>query len=149
MTNPVVAVGAVAAPLVGGWALLRGVLRRGRRGAKEAGKEKAEAEGGVAFCCERVCTSEALLRRLGSLAKARSRAQSPSASRAHVLCAAFLAQDPTPNTCVTVCGLSAVEACTEACQRAVCSGTHSVPAWNDACLRRCATGCLSLQGISS
>ena len=80
MMNPVLAVGAVAAPLVGGWALLRGVLRRGRRGAKEAGKEKAEAEGGVAFCCERVCTSEALLRRLGSLAKARGCALSTRAT---------------------------------------------------------------------
>ncbi len=35
------------------------------------------------FVCERVCTSDRLLRRMGGLSK-----------------------DPTPNTCVTVCGIS-------------------------------------------
>ena len=34
------------------------------------------------FVCERVCTSDRLLRRMGGLSK-----------------------DPTPNTCVTVCGV--------------------------------------------
>jgi len=59
----------VAAPLAAGAVLLRGVLRKGgKRKAEEGGKE---AEGGAAFACERVCTSESLLRRLGSLAKAR------------------------------------------------------------------------------
>ena len=50
-------------------------------------------------------------------------------------------QDPTPNTCVTVCGASRDDACGEACQRAVCASLHQVPAWNDACLKRCATEC--------
>ncbi|KAK9817079.1 hypothetical protein WJX72_009216 [[Myrmecia] bisecta] len=71
------------------------------------------------FVCERVCTSDRLLRRMGGLSK-----------------------DPTPNTCVTVCGASEEDACTEACQRAVCTNTHQVPAWNDACLKRCQTECL-------
>lgn len=103
-------------------------------------------------------------------------------------------QEPTPNTCVTVCGISsasgpaclqtlgvsccasgcaagrwahahraraATDACTEACQRAVCLNTHQVcapalcwtrctltvprttqvPAWNDQCLKRCTLEC--------
>ena len=95
---------------------------------------------------------------------------------------ARLSQDPTPSTCVTVCGVSgalqgqgcgeggqwanatppaaaqhaatpatppphpppklvADDSCAEACQRAVCANMHQVPAWNDACLKRCATEC--------
>ncbi|KAK9866692.1 hypothetical protein WJX84_004268 [Apatococcus fuscideae] len=65
------------------------------------------------FVCERVCTSDSLLRRMGGLSK-----------------------DPTPNTCVTVCGTSTHDACVDACQRAVCANMHQVPAWNDACLKR-------------
>ena len=38
-------------------------------------------------------------------------------------------------------GGAAVDACTEACQRAVCTNTHQVPAWNDACLKRCTSEC--------
>ncbi|EEH52606.1 uncharacterized protein MICPUCDRAFT_53151 [Micromonas pusilla CCMP1545] len=52
------------------------------------------------------------------------------------------AQDPTPNTCVTVCGSSGIDACTEACQRSVCSAPHSVPSWNDQCNKRCTQECL-------
>lgn len=56
-----------------------------------------------AFVCERVCTSPRLLRRMGGLSK-----------------------DPTPNTCVTVCGTSGEDACVDACQRAVCANMHQV-----------------------
>lgn len=116
------------------------------------------------FVCERVCTSDRLLRRMGGLSK-----------------------DPTPNTCVTVCGISgqsflpfgpcatagslhanlqsipqpcgdwangqchmrsvwltwalfrhaATDSCEDACQRAVCANMHQVPAWNQSCLKRC------------
>jgi hypothetical protein len=66
--------------------LLRGVLRKGgKRKAEE--DSKREAEGGVAFSCERVCTSDSLLKRLGSLAKARrlTAACDCCAVRAHAL----------------------------------------------------------------
>ncbi|CAD7697487.1 unnamed protein product [Ostreobium quekettii] len=73
----------------------------------------------LSFFCERVCTSDRLLRRMGGLSK-----------------------DPTPGTCVTVCGVSDADACTDACQRAVCINMHQVPAWNEACVTRCTNECL-------
>ena len=54
--------------------LLRGVF--GRRSTHRRGKNDEDStreEGSLAFTCERVCTSEALLKRLGSLAKVRRR----------------------------------------------------------------------------
>jgi hypothetical protein len=63
----------LAAPPLGGLAalLLRGAFRRkgSRRSKKD--EEAARDETGLSFCCERVCTSDQLLKRLGSLAKAR------------------------------------------------------------------------------
>jgi len=53
-----------------------------------------------------------------------------------------LAKDVTPNTCVTVCGVSRLDSCTDACQRVVCNNVHQVPAWNDNCLKRCTTECI-------
>ena len=50
-------------------------------------------------------------------------------------------QDATPNTCVTVCGTSQEDACTDACQRAVCTTVHQVPAWNEDCLKHCRLEC--------
>jgi len=47
-------------------------------------------------------------------------------SRLNLLSPVPSPQDPTPNTCVTVCGTSGIDACTEACQRSVCSIPHSV-----------------------
>jgi hypothetical protein len=121
------------------------------------GDDAAAGEGG--FVCERVCTSDRLLRRLGKLAK-----------------------DPTHNSCITVCGVSGAaaglmgrwprvrrarmrrrsgcsatappnpsnplvappghDACVEACQRSVCSIPHQVPAWNESCLKRCTSECM-------
>ena len=37
---------------------------------------------------------------------------------------------------------AAQDACTEACQQAVCTDVHQVPAWNDACLKRCTAECM-------
>lgn len=54
----------------------------------------------------------------------------------------LLGQDVTPNTCVTVCGVSAEDACSSACGRTVCSNLHQVPAWNEACIERCSAECL-------
>ncbi|GLC50148.1 hypothetical protein PLESTB_000347700 [Pleodorina starrii] len=71
------------------------------------------------FVCERVCVSEKLVRAAGAAAK-----------------------DATPGNCVTVCGVSAVDACTEACQRAVCVTATTVPAWNDGCIKRCTAECI-------
>lgn len=71
------------------------------------------------FVCERVCTSKRMLNKLGPFSK-----------------------DPTPNTCVTVCGVSEVDACTEACRMSVCVNQHHVPNWNDVCMRRCSDECL-------
>lgn len=76
------------------------------------------------FVCERVCTTNRLMRRMGGLAK-----------------------DITPNTCVTVCGVSALDSCTEACSQAVCTSMHQVPAWNEACITRCSTECQRGRGV--
>eukprot|EP00884_Botryococcus_braunii_P014645 jgi/Botrbrau1/23181/Bobra.0041s0031.1 len=92
---------------------------RGKAKKVDEGGERVEEGGYPSFVCERVCTSNRLLRRMGGLAK-----------------------DPTPNTCVTVCGTSGTDSCTEACQRAVCMNMHQVPAWNDACLKRCTAECM-------
>lgn len=101
--------------------VVRGVLSsRGKgKNAEQGGREEDGAGPATGFVCERVCTSEKLLSRMGGLAK-----------------------DPTPNNCVTVCGVSSNDACVEACQRAVCSEMHQVPDWNDQCLKRCTTECL-------
>ena len=42
---------------------------------------------------------------------------------------------------MTVCGTGRQDACLEACQRSVCMNAHQVPAWNDQCLKRCASEC--------
>jgi hypothetical protein len=70
------------------------------------------------FVCERVCTSDRLLRRMGGLSK-----------------------DPTPNTCVTVCGVggatvlnfSATFLCSEfcPCQTCIWLSLDSSPAGHD------------------
>lgn len=71
------------------------------------------------FVCERVCTSPRMLNKVGAFSK-----------------------DPTPDTCVTVCGTSVEDACTDACRRTVCVNPHHVPNWNDLCMRRCSDECL-------
>ncbi|KAG7034400.1 hypothetical protein SDJN02_04128, partial [Cucurbita argyrosperma subsp. argyrosperma] len=78
------------------------------------------------FVCERVCTSKRMLKKVGSFSK-----------------------DPIPDTCVTVCGLSELDACTDACARTVCVNQHQVPNWNDICLRRCQSECLKLSASHS
>jgi hypothetical protein len=77
------------------------------------------------FVCERVCTSKRMLNRVGAFSK-----------------------DPTPDTCVTVCGVSEVDACADACGRSVCANAHHVPNWNDICMRRCQSQCLKARSIS-
>ncbi|OMO57606.1 hypothetical protein COLO4_35234 [Corchorus olitorius] len=72
------------------------------------------------FVCERVCTSKRMLKKVGS----------------------------TTDTCVTVCGVSGVDACADACARAVCANQHQVPNWNDICLRKCQSECLRLSHSS-
>ncbi|KAK4359140.1 hypothetical protein RND71_021369 [Anisodus tanguticus] len=56
------------------------------------------------------CTSNRMLKKVGSFSK-----------------------DPMPDTCVTVCGVSELDACA----RTVCVNQHQVPNWNDICLKRC------------
>ncbi|KAL3340193.1 hypothetical protein AABB24_028693 [Solanum stoloniferum] len=73
------------------------------------------------FVCERVCTSNRMLKKVGAFSK-----------------------DPTPDTCVTVCGVSELDACADACARTVCVNQHQVPNWNDICLKRCQSECLRL-----
>lgn len=83
------------------------------------------------FLCERVCTSNRLLRRMGGLSKVwiwglflhlcRQQCllqvrlglpeQTSSLVSALVLISAPVLQDPTPNTCVTVCGTSGQSSC--------------------------------------
>ncbi|XP_010254506.1 PREDICTED: uncharacterized protein At5g64816-like [Nelumbo nucifera] len=87
------------------------------------GREKSSDD---IFVCERVCMSKRMLKKVGAFSK-----------------------DPTPDTCVTVCGLSALDACTDACARTVCVNQHQVPNWNDICLRRCQSECLKFSSSSS
>mmetsp|Transcript_11646 Transcript_11646/g.41930 ORF Transcript_11646/g.41930 Transcript_11646/m.41930 type:complete len:123 (+) Transcript_11646:83-451(+) len=109
----------IAAPVGVGAIVLQRTFRR-KKGKGDDEKGRRDGDGDVtAFACERVCTSDRLIKRLG-----------------------YLAKDPTPNTCVTVCGSSGIDACTEACQRSVCSAPHSVPSWNDQCNKRCTQECL-------
>lgn len=99
-------------------------LRMKRRRAEEqsltssGGREKRSDDN---FVCERVCTSKRMLKKVSALSK-----------------------EPTPDTCVTVCGVSEIDACTDACARTVCVNQHQVPNWNDICLRRCQSECLKL-----
>ncbi|KAM1278634.1 hypothetical protein ACFX2J_030630 [Malus domestica] len=87
------------------------------------GREKSSDE---IFVCERVCTSKRMLKKIGAFSK-----------------------DPIPDTCVTVCGVSELDACADACARTVCVNQHQVPNWNDICLRRCQSECLKLSSSSS
>lgn len=73
------------------------------------------------FVCERVCTSKRMLKKVGAFSK-----------------------DPIADTCVTVCGVSELDACSDACARTVCVNEHQVPHWNDVCLKRCQSECLKL-----
>ncbi|KAK7856296.1 uncharacterized protein CFP56_024436 [Quercus suber] len=82
------------------------------------GREKSSDD---IFVCERVCTSKRMLKKVGSFSK-----------------------DPIPDTCVTVCGVSELDACADACARTVCINQHQVPNWNGVCLRRCQSECLKL-----
>ncbi|KAL6345611.1 hypothetical protein AAG906_017341 [Vitis piasezkii] len=58
-------------------------------------------------------------------------------------------KDPSHDTCVTVCGVSELDACSDACARTVCVNQHQVPNWNDICLRRCQSECLKLSASRS
>nr|KJB40418.1 hypothetical protein B456_007G062500 [Gossypium raimondii] len=73
-----------------------------------------------------VCTSKRMLKKVGAFSK-----------------------DPIPDTCVTVCGVSELDACSDACARTVCVNQHQVPNWNDICLRRCQSECLRLSASHS
>ncbi|KAG6482354.1 uncharacterized protein At5g64816-like [Zingiber officinale] len=77
------------------------------------------------FVCERVCTSKRMLKKVGAFSK-----------------------DPILDTCVTVCGVSELDACADACARTVCVNQHQVPNWNDICMKRCQSECLRLSASS-
>ena len=135
--------------------LLRGVF--GRRGSHRRGKKDEDAtreEGGLSFSCERVCTSEALLNRLGSLAKVRPpkphfcrTAWHPTVGSATRVVLRLRLRRIRRSTRVSrsvarpvrllklVClsfrltrpsTRAAADACAEACQRAVCTSSHQV-----------------------
>ncbi|KAK9110580.1 hypothetical protein Sjap_018640 [Stephania japonica] len=113
----------------------RAITMRRRRRAEEQRIKSARGGGGGGggrektsddiFVCERVCTSKRMLNKVGAFSK-----------------------DPTPDTCVTVCGVSELDACADACARTVCVNQHQVPNWNDICLRRCQTECIKLSSSS-
>lgn len=87
------------------------------------GREKSSDD---IFVCERVCTSKRMLKKVGAFSK-----------------------DPMLDTCVTVCGVSELDACADACARTVCVNQHQVPNWNDVCLRRCQSECLKLSSSAA
>ncbi|KAJ6939568.1 hypothetical protein NC651_005886 [Populus alba x Populus x berolinensis] len=103
--------GAAIPAIIAGQALRMKKRRADEQRLKSArGREKSSDE---IFVCERVCTSKRMLKKVGALSK-----------------------DPTIDTCVTVCGVSELDACADACARTVCVNQHQVPNWNDICLRR-------------
>uniref|UniRef100_A0A1J3CIF8 Thionin-like protein 2 n=1 Tax=Noccaea caerulescens TaxID=107243 RepID=A0A1J3CIF8_NOCCA len=116
---------AAAVPALIGGQALRIKKRRGEeeRIKSARGRERSSDE---IFVCERVCTSKRMLKKVGAFSK-----------------------DPIPDTCVTVCGVSELDACSDACARTVCVNQHQVANWNDICLRRCQTECLKLSSSSS
>ncbi|KAJ0100784.1 hypothetical protein Patl1_05750 [Pistacia atlantica] len=89
-------------------------------------KRTAEEQRMKSTTGRRVCTSKRMLKKVGALSK-----------------------DPTIDTCVTVCGVSAIDACADACVRTVCVNQHQVPNWNDICLRKCQSECLKLSSLDS
>lgn len=109
---------ATAIPAVTVQQMLRARRRKDEEVRIQAGREKGSDD---IFVCQRVCTSKRMLNKVGAFSK-----------------------DPQPNTCVTVCGVSEVDACADACARTVCLNQHHVPNWNDICLRRCQNQCLKL-----
>ncbi|WOL13895.1 hypothetical protein Cni_G22675 [Canna indica] len=86
-------------------------------------REQAKSSGKL-FGCESVCTSKRMLKKIGALS-----------------------ENPPLDTCITVCGVSELDACADACVRTVCSNQHQVPNWNDVCLKRCQSECLKLSSI--
>ncbi|XP_075497341.1 uncharacterized protein At5g64816-like isoform X1 [Primulina tabacum] len=78
------------------------------------------------FVCERVFTSKRMLNKVGAFSKV-----------------------PITDTCVMVCGVSELDACSDACARTVCINQHQVPNWNDVCLRRCQSECLKISASRS
>ncbi|KAL8241657.1 hypothetical protein R6Q59_011959 [Mikania micrantha] len=117
-------VGAAVPALVAGQAIRMKNRRAEEERLKSArGREKSSDD---IFVCERVCTSKRMLKKVGSFSK-----------------------DPEPNTCVTVCGVSELDACADACARTVCVNQHQVPNWNDICLKRCQSECLKLSNSSN
>ncbi|GLJ33367.1 hypothetical protein SUGI_0671290 [Cryptomeria japonica] len=93
---------------------------------KSAGQAKTPHENEKHFFCERVCTSQRMLNKVGGVSK-----------------------DLPHNTCVTVCGASELDSCTDACTRAVCANDYHLPNWSDVCLRRCQNQCLKLRSRSA
>ncbi|KAM7252993.1 hypothetical protein ACFE04_025611 [Oxalis oulophora] len=115
--------GAAIPVVVAGQALRMRKKRAEEQSLKAAGgRDKSSDE---IFVCERVCTSKRMLNKVGAFSK-----------------------DPIFDTCVTVCGVSSVDACADACARTVCVNQHQVPNWNDICLRRCQSECLKLSNSS-
>ena len=125
MPPPPLAIAALATATAAAAGKLQATVGRGRAapngqttGAATANADNADGEAGGAFACERVCASPKLISKMG-----------------------WSSKDPTPGACLTVCGPSEQEACTEACVAVMCSAQHDVPAWNDACVKRCTTEC--------
>ncbi|KAG5612768.1 hypothetical protein H5410_024049 [Solanum commersonii] len=107
-------------------------------------KEKVEAlkaeyssgsnNGGMVVVCTRSCCASC---------NGRASFQDEKEERMLKKVGAF-SKDPTPYTCVTVCGVSELDACA----RTVCVNQHQVPNWNDICLKRCQSECLRLSQSS-
>ncbi|XP_075497339.1 uncharacterized protein At5g64816-like isoform X1 [Primulina tabacum] len=117
-------VGAAVPVLIAGQAFrMKAKYAEEQRIKSARGREKTADD---IFVCERVCTSKRILNKVGAFSK-----------------------DPIPDTCVTVCGVSELDACSDACARTVCINQHQVPNWNDVCLRRCQSECLKISASRS
>ncbi|KAF7136360.1 hypothetical protein RHSIM_Rhsim08G0005900 [Rhododendron simsii] len=84
--------GAAIPAIVAGKAFL--VKKRRSEEQRIVGARGREKTSDDIFVCERVCTSKRMLKKVGAFSK-----------------------DPIADTCVTVCGVSELDACSDACAR--------------------------------
>ncbi|KAL5558500.1 hypothetical protein UlMin_034711 [Ulmus minor] len=115
--------GAVIPVVVAGQSLRVKEKRADERLTRTRGRENKLLDASIngEFVCERVCTSKRMIKKIGS-----------SSTK------------PMVDACATVCGVSKLDACVDACVRGVCVNQHRMPNWDDVCLQRCQSECLKL-----
>lgn len=99
-------------------AFVRSAVRDLWRGRRDRGEARKGGDPGPPFICERACTSQRQLSRMG-------------------------ARDTSANTCVTVCSTTQVDACAEACRQSMCAAfpDGGLPDRGPLCAEHCRDEC--------